>query len=187
MRLRFVGQRRSLRTEVSAHVGTAVSSVRSDGPKLDRDARASRARDRAGVAAQTPALATLDSLEAGELSGQEVVLREVMRVTLALNQRTPDRCRTGLTFSRLGGLASGWEIGWGEEVPYAWTTFAGLDVFFRVPPSSSVLRNVPPSARLDLARQLAAIEEGLDALYRDTGRGEWPYAEILRSSGRCPE
>lgn len=142
-----------------------------------------------GVAGQTPAPATLDSLEAGELSGQEVVLREVMRVTLALNQRTPDGCRTGLTFSRLGGageLAS-WEIGWGEEVPYAWTTFAGLDVFFRVPPSSSVLRNMPPSARLDLARQLAAIEEGLDALYRDTGRGEWPYAEILRSSGHCPE
>lgn len=107
-----------------------------------------------------------------------------MRVTLELNQRTPDRCRTGLTFSRLLG---DWEIGWGEEVPYAWTTFAGLDVYFRVPPPSSVLRNVSPSTRLDLARQLAAIEEGLDALYRDTGQGEWSYAEILRSSGRCPE
>ena len=140
-----------------------------------------------GVAGQTPAQATLDSLAVGLLSGQEVVLREMVRVTLALEQRTPDRCRTGLTFSRVSGFVDGWEIGWGERVPFAWTTFDALVVYFRVPPISSPIRDVLPSVRADLARQVSAIEEELDGVYRETGQEEWAYADILRSSGRCPE
>ena len=132
----------------------------------------------APVAGQVPSAAQVDSLKAGTLPPQLLLIREFARTAEADNP-----CDTELWYSRLDivdrpGL---WEVGFTKPDPWAWTMYDDTATPLE---ALGVYASVYLEVR-EAPGQYAELQALLEAHYRDTMEVDVSAATIFRIAGRC--